>query len=125
MKRLLLALVLLGPVGAVAQFYSSNVLQELCVGTDIGAPNDSMSKYNDCTVYLAGIADAASAFSDWHYKDTNGAPFGSCIPDGVYHEQLRLAWLKYASKYPERVRHVIAAASLVLNAFEKAWPCKR
>ena len=56
MRKLILTLVLLWPVGAVANFYSGNELQEDCVSDGNGGPNGSVAKYNSCVGFLAGIA---------------------------------------------------------------------
>jgi hypothetical protein len=122
MKRLLLVLVLLWPAAALSGFYTGNDIQERCVGTRHGEPNANVSMFNSCIAYLAGIEDAAKTLKGWGYTN-HGAPTGSCIPNGVTAGQLRQAWLNHTSQRPEGLR--LDAASLVLNAFEKAWPCKR
>ena len=125
MKRLVVVLVLLWPVAGMAGagFHTGNQLQEWCVGTYMGEPNFSVAKYNQCVAYLAGISDSAKALSAWGYRNNGIAPTGSCIPKGVTVEQLRAAWLKYASKQPENLH--LAASTQVLAAIYEAWPCKR
>ena len=120
MKRLLLVLALLWPVTAMGVDYESgNNLQKLCLGTGPHEPNESMFDFGSCIGYLKGVAGAAWAFGENGYTK----PFGSCIPRGVIVKQLHQAWLKWASKNPETLHH--SAASLVVTAFEEAWPCKR
>ena len=119
MKKLLWVLVLLWPMGASAGFFTGKDLQKYCFGT----ANDP-AKYNVCLGYLASASDTAKVLADWGYKDkNNGGPIGSCIADSVTMEQARQAWLLHARQYPQQLHQ--AAASLVLNAFELAWPCKR
>jgi hypothetical protein len=125
MKRLFLALVLLCPMGAVAEFYVGNEIQGFCVGTGEGESNRSVSKYNICVMYLAGLSDAASTLSAWDYrhKKNGSTPPASCGPKGRSQEQLRQVWLNDAKAHPEDLH--LDASSLALNAFEEAWPCKR
>jgi hypothetical protein len=67
MTRLVLALVLLWPIGAAAAFKNFSVgdIQDFCVGTKSGESNANVPKYNICVLYLAGISDAASTFGGW------------------------------------------------------------
>ena len=125
MKRLILVLVLLWPVGAVAgAFFTGNEIQERCVGTKSGEPNANVMMYNGCVMYLAGTNDATHAHSSTGAKYENGkGMLGSCIPKEVSTGQLREVWLSYAKANPQNLH--TSAASLVLVAFEEAWPCTR
>jgi hypothetical protein len=118
------ALVLLWPVTAMGvTFYTGSEIQEDCVGPQPGEANANVSKYNSCVMYLAGLTDAATTFSGWDHKNKRGAPQGSCIPKAVSQEQLRQVWLRYANQHPGKLH--LTASGIALNAFEKAWPCKR
>jgi hypothetical protein len=122
MRKLILALVLLWPVGAVAKFYDGNQLQARCFSDPYGGPN-SRARYNICVAYLAGLHDAANALSALGAKIEDGAPYGSCIPKGVNQKQLRRVWLNFAKANPQHLH--LDAGGLALNAFEEAWRCKR
>ena len=118
MNKLLLALVLFWPLGAVAGLYSGNKLQTFCADTKSGEPKRNLSWYGSCVSYLSGIVDAAESI----YLNTT-ATSRSCLPKGVSSEQLRQVWLNHASQHPEELH--LGAGGLVLKAFEKAWPCQR
>ncbi len=118
MKQLLLVMVLLWSVGIQANYLTGNELQRWCIASK-GA-----KEYEFCGIYLAGIADAAKAYSNWGYKDNyRDTPSGSCIPGGVSLAQVRQAWLKRAKANPDDLH--LGASSLALNAFEVVWPCMR
>ena len=122
MKRLILVLVMLWPVGALGvvslSYFTGNQLQERCAGTDKGGPNANVALYDSCVSYLAGVVDAADALSGWGSEDK---PFSACVPEGVGKEQLRQVWLNYAKANPRFL--YLPGAWLALTAIEKAWPC--
>ncbi len=70
-----------------------------------------------CYAYLNGIADGVDIVEIWR-----NVSLGFCIPEGVGSIQLRTVFLNFAGRYPE-LRHE-NAASMVLNSFREAWPCK-
>ena len=123
MKRLMVLLVLLWPLGASADFYTGHALQLRCEVAEPEKSAASQHKYNACINYLSGLSDAAKALANWGLKDKDGPPFGACIPDDVTNEQLRQVWLKEAKAKADKLEH--AAASIALSAFERGWPCKR
>ncbi len=122
MKRLVLVLILLWPVAVMGQkvgvFYVGNELMELCEGTDTGEPKENIPKYNECVKYLSGISDATSTWQAWG----NILPMEICVATGVTFEQLRQVFLKFMRQRPEEWH--LAAASLMLSAYQEAWPCQ-
>jgi len=116
--------ILLAPLGAWADgFYSGNDIQKNCVDTGSGELMANVTKYNSCVMYLSGLLDAAKTLDGWGGRDKEGRLWGSCTPKSVSQEQIRQVWLKFAKEHPEEL-HLIAA-SIALDAFEEAWPCKR
>ena len=65
-----------------------------------------------CIYYLAGVQDA------WNDLDSKKY----CMPDGVNLAELKEAFIKYAKKNPEKLN--LAASSVTVNAFKKAFPCE-
>jgi len=65
-----------------------------------------------CIYYLAGVQDA------WNNLDSKKF----CMPDGVKLAELKEVFIKYANENPEKLH--LAASSVVMNAFNKAFPCK-
>ena len=122
MKRLILTLVMLWPVGALGEvsvsYFTGNQLQQRCAGTDTGEPNANVAFYDSCVSYLAGIVDAADALSGW---GSDAKPFRSCVPEGIDREQLRQVWINHAKANPQFL--YLPAAWLTFTAIERAWPC--
>ena len=123
MKRLMVLVVLLWPLGAAADFYTGHALQERCDVDELDKSAASRHKYNACISYLSGLSDAVKALANWGLKDKDGPPFGTCIAEGVTYEQLRQVWLKESKVKAKELNY--AAASIALSAFEREWPCKR
>ncbi len=71
-----------------------------------------------CMTYLAGISDAHNALVYW--KNLQEPKF--CAPKDATQDQLRKVFTQYANENPQSLH--LAAASLVMNAFYKAFPCK-
>jgi hypothetical protein len=65
-----------------------------------------------CIYYLAGVQDV------WNDLDSKKY----CMPDGVKLAELREVFIKYAKKNPEKLN--LAASSVAINAFKKAFPCE-
>jgi len=110
MKRLLIAAVLLlgfASPGA-ATFYTGNQLLEDCTSR-------SVSKRNVCSGYVMAIADAMEE------NRING--WRTCRPTGMMSLQLRDVVIRHLRKSPQHRHHT--ASSLVAEAFQKAWPCKK
>ena len=120
MRKLILALMLLCPMGAVAGLFSGDKLQTFCADTKSGELKRNLAWYGSCVSYLSGLVDAAEA--EAVYLNTTASP-RSCFPKGVAPEQLRQVWLNYARQRPEDLH--LPAAYLAFKAFEAAWPCKR
>ena len=70
-----------------------------------------------CMTYLAGISDAHNALVFW--KNLGEPKF--CAPKGATQNQLREVFIKYANENPQSLH--LAAASVVMNAFYKEFPC--
>ncbi len=65
-----------------------------------------------CIYYLAGIQDV------WNDLDSKKY----CMPDGVQLAELKEVFIKYAKENPEKL--YLAASSVTINAFNKAFPCE-
>ena len=65
-----------------------------------------------CIYYLAGVQDLWSNLDSKKY----------CIPEEVTLTQLKEAFIKYAKKNPGKLN--LAASSVTINAFKKAFPCE-
>ena len=112
-KRLLLVLVLAWPMTAPAAlyFYDGHKLLREC-------SSRKAADQQECVGYLAGLLDAVTTIEVW-----KKARLDICMPKGTTHEQLRAEFVKYARRYPDRLRG--GAGGLALIAYRKAWPCRR
>ena len=70
MRKLILTVVLVWPLGAGAAFYAGNQVLDPCVGTKPGEPN--VTKYNMGVAPFAGLPDSAAMYSNWGHHDENG-----------------------------------------------------
>ena len=113
---LILGMLLHWPTAIGAEFVDGNALHSICTGSD--GPGT-----NTCRGYLTGVADAMTAYNARNKSRHDSSPNSSCIPEGVSAEQLRQVWVKYSTETPENLH--LAAAGLVIVAFEQAWPCPR
>lgn len=105
--RALIAALLLCPAAAIADFYNGNELYDRC------------QRFPDVAgVYAAGVLDGGRTMEYW-----NRVSATICVPNGVTIGQAGEVMCNYLVRYPEK-RH-LSASSLVLNAFEAAWPCSR
>jgi len=104
MKRVLLALLLLGAAPGRAGFESGEILLHLC-----------QSNAAICLAYLEGVVDGAEALA-WH-----GVVTGLCVPERVESAQLREIFLGYAEGHPEFLK--LPGGMLVLDALKQAWRC--
>jgi len=99
----------------VESLYTGNELLDRCEAylSDTG----SAAKGNTCFGYLAGIADAHDDFvaGGLHGKEW-------CKPENMKGKQLVRIVTKYLQEHPENLHYT--AASLVANAFRKAFPCE-
>ena len=105
MKKLILALVLLWPVGAMAA-NSGQDLVEWCSSSDTKLCDATLGMYKS---YAGGrTRSGRECFS---------------FPKPLAPDKLRQAVLDFAEKRPD----VLAAdsASFALTAFAEAWPCKQ
>ena len=68
-----------------------------------------------CNGYLAGA-------NDTHELHTGLDEGAICIPAGASNERLRKVFVEYANERPEELH--LSAASLAMNAFIEAFPCK-
>ncbi len=111
-KRLLVLLVLAWPlaVPAASYFYDGHRLLRECTSRNV-------DDHEECVGYLAGLWDAVETVEIWEK-----AQLGICFPKGTTDEQLRAEFVKYAEKYPDRLR--AGGGGLALIAFKKAWPCE-
>ena len=120
MKRMMLVLILLWPVTGVGQveaYMSGSELMKYCDGTFPNDPNYNPSKFNQCSGYLAGISDATLQLQMWEK-----IPKRFCKPNSVSTKQLNAVFLKFMHRHPDKWH--FSAPSLVLNAYQDAWPCK-
>ena len=137
MKKLLLALVLLWPVGAVAEtsasrpftvyesYKTGEELQDWCAveaGEQKSQPTWGAvagAKRAACLSYLVGLHDAQLTFYLF-----GGLPKPIfCSPNGITADQLRLAWLKYVALSPG-MGGSSSASDLAILAFTARWPCE-
>ncbi len=65
-----------------------------------------------CIYYLAGVQDV--------WNDLDSKKF--CMPEGVNLTELKEVFVKYAKENPEKL--YLAASSVTMNAFNKAYPCE-
>lgn len=70
-----------------------------------------------CILYLQGVIDSFSTI-----YILNGMQNILCFPDNIEAIQLKKVFLKWANNHPEKLHNI--AASLVINAFSEAFPCK-
>ena len=110
-KRMLLLVVLAWPMAAPAPtyFYDGHRLLSECT-------SQKLDDHQECVGYLAGLWDAVETVEVWE-----NAQLGICIPKGTTDEQLRAEFIRYAKKYPNRLR--AGGGGLALIAFRQAWPC--
>ena len=71
-----------------------------------------------CMTYLAGISDAHNALVFW--KNLPTPKF--CAPEKTTQNELRRVFIAYARENTDKLH--LAAASLVMNSFYKAYPCE-
>jgi hypothetical protein len=111
MKKLLIALMLLGCGTVQAEFFTGNKLYEVCMkgGYVPGDGAKSTVDFGDCIGYISGAADAGWK-SEW------------CPVQGVTRGQVMDIVIKYLRDNPDR-RH-ISADVLVLHALGAAYPCR-
>jgi hypothetical protein len=103
----------------VDNFYVGNEMMERCDRTNTGELKTNIPRYNACIAFLGGVIDATATWQVWG-KITSKA---LCVPKGVTGEEAREVFLAFMQRYPEKWHQ--GAASLALNAFEIAWPCKK
>lgn len=71
-----------------------------------------------CNGYLSGVNDT----HELHTELDEGAKKSICIPAGASIERLRKVFVEYANENPKDSH--LTAASVVITAFEGAFPCK-
>ena len=115
MKRTAVALVLLVIVLAVALtpasaaiFLTGNTLAERCAGDVVNPNAPDTYPAGVCIGYVAGVSDQI---------DT------ACTPKGVTVGQIVAVVKKYLNDHHERLHY--SAASLVEEALQAAFPCKK
>jgi hypothetical protein len=104
------ALVLSNPALGTLQFspeFSS--LIESC-------KSDSLAEMQWCSGYLNGAVDAVEALK------AKGVKSSVCIPADVTNSSMQNAVLIHAKKNPSSLKKRVG--DMVLEAFEKAFPCK-
>jgi hypothetical protein len=80
--------------------------------------SESAADIGFCAGYLEAIVDDHITLQGWKHDTVEHF----CIPDEVETGQLKMVWIKYAHNNPESLHR--GAASLLMNAFNQAWPCK-
>ena len=119
----LFALVVVTPVHVQAYVYDGNEMMDFCKGSKFGESKANASTLAACIGYLAGSVDGYFTEFGWDKSLGNDPNNRLCAPDGAQIEQLRQVFLYYMTASPQNgpLSH---AASLPLNAFHEAWPCK-
>ncbi len=116
MKRCLIGLMLLWPMGVTAAYFvTGNSLRDAC---DSSATDSARII---CYGYLTGVADTFLGISEWGTKGEDDAPIRSCIEEDATAEDLRLVYLKFVESRPGKLDR--SATSLVIQSFQAAWPC--
>lgn len=97
----------------------------ISTGADLQKACTVAEHFSACTSYMKVVFDTAKAIAHMKSSKSNGV-IGSCGPEKGIDTvplviALRNAWQDYASKYPDRLRHL--AVTEVLRAFERQWPC--
>ena len=94
---------------ANAGYFSAGKILSLCV-------SEKGFETAYCNIYLASISDAQDMFVGW-----GDMPKRFCIPERVNLNQLKEIYIKHANGNPQELH--LTAASMVINAFLKAFPC--
>ncbi len=120
-RAVVLGLVLIVPSVGSAGFYTGKDLMQVCE-----QPPSNVSAYNQCIMYLAGIADANESLLMLTLTEDNPflkglvvGPF--CAPNGIGLKQLRQVFLNYMNAEPQFWH--LNAGDRALGVFRKAWPC--
>jgi hypothetical protein len=96
-----------------ANYLSGGNLLEICNP----ASDPSGEKLALCTGYIAGVADANTAFGDILKQPL------FCMPNEVLMPQLKDVVTKYLVQHPEKSR--LAAATVVGSALINTYPCPK
>jgi hypothetical protein len=114
MRALLIVLAVLVSFGAVCAqaqatgaFFEGNELHKLCT-----------SNRSSAVGYILGVSDAHDLF-----VERGGVSASICMPEGIQRGQAVDVACKYLADNPQD-RH-LQGASLVIFAFEAAFPCRR
>ena len=116
----LIALLVVAPASSegVGVFFKGTIMMTLCKLESDAASKGEAWKFGECAYYLAGIADTQTILA----ADDLVRERLVCFPVGVNQPQLRQVFLNYMNAHPENWH--FPAASLALNSFIQAWPCK-
>ena len=124
-----IAIVAISGIGAAqstkgARLYTGEIMLAHCAGKQ--PPNVPASDISEsqaaaykgiCIGYLSGISDAHGTYAAW------GIPKYFCAPKGTINpEVLMEVFIEYVNEKPERLP--MAAGSIAMNAFAKAYPCE-
>jgi len=109
MKKLILLLALILPVGSQAYFFSGNLLSENCSDTQ-----DNPYKVGNCTGYILAVAD----FMERDYNRRFGT---NCLPSGIGSKQMEKVVVKYLDDNPAKLH--LPAIFLITNALIEGFGC--
>ena len=109
--------VLLTAVLTVGTAFHSQAFFETADGLTAHCNNDDVLRFTECVAFLKGVADGLRTLA---FRERVDAP--ACVPGGARSEDLRAAFLGYATRTP----HLgdVAASSVAIDAFAERWPCK-
>ena len=112
---LAIAAVLVLPIEGEAQntsaFTSGNEVYSACT-----SPSSQIVAVKTCLTYVAGVLDAITMMQDEHMARRT-----VCSAMGVSIDQVKDVSVRWLANHPEARHH--SAASLLLAAFQEAWPC--
>jgi phage tail tape-measure protein len=72
MRKLILAVALVWPLGAGAALSDASHVQELCIGTTPRGTSANVAKYSRCGACRTGLSDSAATHSTGGHQDKNG-----------------------------------------------------
>jgi len=93
------------------QFFTGNDLYRFCVST-------AASDRAFCNGFVSAVADTERVVDSYRTPPIQHL----CIDNAVIVDQLRDVAIRYLKEYPERRSY--SAASILTDAFERAFPCK-